>query len=626
MQKTFIRKMLLFIAVAAALTIAIVFFMQGWIARSNMEKSTMNLIVEIGKKLERNQLEIKEITKNLDVEGVAKAKAFSYMIAQDPDILVNPDKLNQVKTMLNIDGICVSDEAGILRWGTNYIGFDMNSSEQSRPFMQALSNKNFQLAQAPQVNGATKQVSQFIGVARQDRPGIIQIELQPARLDKALEQNKIENVLSGYVVGSSGYLIAVNKVDATVAAHKNVDWMGKNAKDAGLPEEKAGSGFITIDGQDMFYTAADCAEWIIYSVVPKSELYQDRNMQIVVFFIAVLLIFAALVYLINQMLKRLILSGIDHLETALDQITAGDLNKIVDIRNTEEFERLSGGVNKMVQSIKDEMAKTQKKVQETEIILDAQERLLQEVKESFEHVTDSSEKMNAISKQLKDGSGRQSQAISGLAASVDEVSAGTEESAASAGDASKLVEETGLRMERNKEEMAQMLVAMRQINETSAQIGHVIDAVNAIAAQTNILAINASIEAARAGEAGRGFAVVATEVADLAAKSTEAVKQTQVLIANSLEKNEMGTKILQVLAQNFNEVIEASKQSNALMGGIGGAAAAAAEKLGEIMNSVHDVKAVAGQTQAIAEESANISAQLLAQAQKIDRTIRDYNR
>lgn len=625
MQKTFIRKMLLFISVAAVLTIAIVFFMQGWIARSNMEKSTMNLISEIGKKLEKNQQEIKEITKSLDMEGVVKAKVFSYMISQDPSILGSTDKLNTVKNMLNIDGICVSDETGILRWGTDYIGFDMNSSEQSRPFMQALSNKNFELAQEPQVNGAKKQLSQFIGVARQDRPGIIQIELHPTRLDKALEQNKIQNVLSGYVVGSSGYLIAVNKADHIVAAHKNAAWIGKNANEAGLPEARTGSGVVSLEGQDMFYTAGDFGDWIIYSVVPESELYQDRNIQVMVFFIVVLLIFAVLVYLINQMLKRLILSGIDDLAAALDQITAGDLNQIVDIKNTEEFERLSGGVNKMVQSIKDEMAKTQKKVQETEIILEAQGRLLQEVKESFEHVTVSSEKMNEISRQLKDGSGRQSQAISGLAASVDEVSASTEESAASAGDASKLVEETGLRMERSKEEMAQMLVAMRQINETSAKIGHVIDAVNAIAAQTNILAINASIEAARAGEAGRGFAVVATEVADLAAKSTEAVKQTQVLIENALEKNEMGTKILQALAQNFNEVIEASKQSNALMGDIGGAAAAAAEKLGEIMNSVHDVKAVAGQTQAIAEESANISAQLLTQAQKIDRTIHDYN-
>lgn len=50
-----------------------------------------------------------------------------------------------------------------------------------------------------------------------------------------------------------------------------------------------------------------------------------------------------------------------------------------------------------------------------------------------------------------------------------------------------------------------------------------------------------------------------------------------------------------------------------------------AVKLEEIMNSVQDVGTVAKQTQVIAEESAVISAQLLGQAQEIERTIRDYN-
>jgi methyl-accepting chemotaxis protein len=61
-----------------------------------------------------------------------------------------------------------------------------------------------------------------------------------------------------------------------------------------------------------------------------------------------------------------------------------------------------------------------------------------------------------------------------------------------------------------------------RLSEQTQQIGEIIDAVNALADQSRLLALNASIEAARAGEEGKGFAVVAMEVRQLAEESSEA--------------------------------------------------------------------------------------------------------
>lgn len=366
---------------------------------------------------------------------------------------------------------------------------------------------------------------------------------------------------TGY--GESGYAYMINSKGTVVAHHDTEKVMNQfnpieDAKndpsqkslaaffDQAL-QEKKGVSHYSFEGEDLYaaYTPIDGTDWMMVIVANEEELLSSvssMQKQVIIFIVIILVVTTVIVFVIGNSIAKPIIAGVERAK------------KIADLD-------ISENISEKLLKRKDEVGGLAMALQEITANLRG---IVKEINTSSEDVVASSEELTAISQQSAMSATEVSKTIEEIAQGASDQAISTEEGASKAtllGDtierdqiytrnvnkASSRIEESvvqGLKeidnlsriTEESSEATNEIYEVILKTNESSQKIGQASGVISSIANQTNLLALNAAIEAARAGDAGRGFSVVAEEIRKLAEESSKSTKSIDEMVVD-LQRN-----------------------------------------------------------------------------------------
>ncbi|GCD83238.1 hypothetical protein PTHTG4_23010 [Parageobacillus thermoglucosidasius] len=351
-----------------------------------------------------------------------------------------------------------------------------------------------------------------------------------------------------------------------------------------------------------------------------SEVEGIKSLMIIIG-IAALVIGGIVTFYISRILSKPLLA----LSEAAKRIAGGDLTgKKIVVSNRDEIGELAVSFNQMVSNLRD--------------VLEQVTISAEQVAASSEQLTASAEQTNKATEQIAltiqdvaAGVEKQVQSVEETAEKIDQMSEGIQQISERAQSVSTIAMQTSEKASEGAKTVQTAVEQMNTVNDTverlaeivkglgnrSEQIGKITEVISGIAAQTNLLALNAAIEAARAGEHGRGFAVVADEVRKLAEQSAQSAQQIASLIAMIQEETSEAVQSMETVQKEVATGTGVISTSGEVFRQIQTAVHEVAAQIQDVSDSVQQMSAAAEQVTQSVQLVTQIAESAAAGAQEV---------
>ncbi|MEW8424368.1 MAG: bacteriohemerythrin [Candidatus Thiodiazotropha sp.] len=250
--------------------------------------------------------------------------------------------------------------------------------------------------------------------------------------------------------------------------------------------------------------------------------------------------------------------NLEHLRSASDQMSEGDLTQRLDIDTRDElnqigtaFKDISNGFSLAVSGV---VGSSRHLGDVTAQMVDTGRKTAVDIQRQADEIAQAVEAVDTLA-----------DSIQGVAAKSNQAAEHAESANQAVVNGQNEVDKTISSINSLAGELELVATAVKKLEDDSANIGGILEAIRGIADQTNLLALNAAIEAARAGEQGRGFAVVADEVRSLARRTQEETVRINSMIDQLQEGSHQAVDVMERSNRRTAETVDQAASAGKML-------------------------------------------------------------
>ena len=368
MKKIFISEVIKYALIIGISVITLV-----WASLSRSTMATLERTLESYLQSSINIIEYDKSQHNMMLNEykssvLATASNIALLIKADNSYLTNQTKLDELRRILKLDEILITD----INMQLVAMSFSEKNIQSScvhiNDFVSGIYQNNFQKYMEPAFCDRYQEFIQYTGVSRLDKPGIIMIGRKSTNIKGIIKASIMDNLSSIYSIYKNGFITVIDKESHTIISYKDNKFLGIDIKDLGIDVDTLRSSMevskVMIEGQDAFALLRDSGDYSFIAIAFKNDVYFSVYVYVFIIIASITLMVIFMQLFMLQVVNQHIISGIGYIIGCVNSITKDNLNTKVDLNTCEEFSILSESINSMVSRLRNLLLSEQQLVQE----------------------------------------------------------------------------------------------------------------------------------------------------------------------------------------------------------------------------------------------------------------------